>query len=44
MARRVLDGDGHEAPLTADTTIVQVGPTLVRHGRIAVNALADGVR
>ncbi|MCX4775611.1 phosphodiester glycosidase family protein [Streptomyces sp. NBC_01264] len=43
IAQRVLDGAGHDVPLTPDTTILQIGPTLVRDGRIAVNALADGI-
>lgn len=43
ITQRVLDGAGHTVPLTADTTILQIGPTLVRDGRIAVNALADGI-
>ncbi|MFI5860259.1 phosphodiester glycosidase family protein [Streptomyces sp. NPDC051546] len=43
IAQRVLDGAGHQVPLTPDTTIVQTGPTLIRDGRIAVNALADGI-
>lgn len=43
ITQRVLDGAGHDVPLTPDTTILQVGPTLVRDGRIAVNALADGL-
>lgn len=43
ITQRVLDGAGHAVPLTADTTIVQVGPTLIRDGQIAVNALADGI-
>ncbi|MCX5410124.1 phosphodiester glycosidase family protein (plasmid) [Streptomyces sp. NBC_00335] len=43
ITQRVLDGAGYDVPLTPDTTILQVGPTLVRDGRIAVNALADGI-
>ncbi|MCX5301317.1 phosphodiester glycosidase family protein [Streptomyces sp. NBC_00193] len=43
IIQRVLDGSGYAVPLTSDTTIVQVGPTLVRDGRVAVNALADGI-
>ncbi|WP_327257189.1 phosphodiester glycosidase family protein [Streptomyces sp. NBC_01244] len=43
ITQRVLDGAGHDVPLTPDTTILQIGPTLVRDGRIAVNALADGI-
>lgn len=43
ITQRVLDGAGRAVPLTADTTILQVGPTLVRDGRIAVNASADGL-
>ncbi|MCJ1679171.1 phosphodiester glycosidase family protein [Streptomyces sp. APSN-46.1] len=43
FTQRVLDGGGNTVPLTADTTIVQVGPTLVRDGRVAVNAVGDGI-
>ncbi|MFE9560078.1 phosphodiester glycosidase family protein [Streptomyces sp. NPDC006487] len=43
ITQRVMDGAGHDVPLTPDTTILQIGPTLVRDGRIAVNALADGI-
>ncbi|MFB6519454.1 phosphodiester glycosidase family protein [Streptomyces sp. NPDC056401] len=43
IVQRVLDGSGYDVPLTADTTIVQVGPTLIRDGQITVNALADGI-
>ncbi|MET9929542.1 MULTISPECIES: phosphodiester glycosidase family protein [unclassified Streptomyces] len=41
--QRVRDGSGRDVPLTGDTTILQVGPSLVRNGRIAVNAVGDGV-
>ncbi|GGP62787.1 phosphodiester glycosidase family protein [Streptomyces melanogenes] len=40
---RVSDSYGRPVPLTRDTTIMQVGPTLVRHGKVSVNALADGI-
>ncbi|MEV5824325.1 phosphodiester glycosidase family protein [Spirillospora sp. NPDC052242] len=40
---RVEDGRGRRVPLTRDTTILQVGPTLVRNGRVAVSAKADGL-
>ncbi|MEU1071365.1 MULTISPECIES: phosphodiester glycosidase family protein [unclassified Streptomyces] len=40
---RVTDGYGRPVPLTRDTTIMQVGPTLVRHGQVSVNALGDGI-
>ncbi|WP_158674583.1 phosphodiester glycosidase family protein [Streptomyces hoynatensis] len=43
IERRVEDGRGHRVPLTPDTTILQVGPTLVRDGRISVDAVADGL-
>ncbi|MFJ2743765.1 phosphodiester glycosidase family protein [Streptomyces sp. NPDC087440] len=40
---RVTDGRGRPVALTPDTTILQVGPALVRDGRVAVNAQADGI-
>ncbi|GAA0584117.1 phosphodiester glycosidase family protein [Streptomyces crystallinus] len=40
---RVSDGYGRPVALTPDTTIMQVGPTLVRHGKVSVNALGDGI-
>ncbi|MFI8256199.1 phosphodiester glycosidase family protein [Streptomyces filamentosus] len=40
---RVWDGRGRPVPLRPGTTILQVGPALVRDGRVAVNAVADGV-
>ncbi|MEU4576234.1 phosphodiester glycosidase family protein [Nonomuraea sp. NPDC023979] len=43
VTERVEDSRGHRVPLTPDTTILQVGPTLVRDGRISVNAGADGL-
>jgi hypothetical protein len=43
FTERVEDGRGRRVPLTADTTILQVGPALVRKGRVAVNAQADGI-
>ncbi|MFI6296005.1 phosphodiester glycosidase family protein [Nonomuraea sp. NPDC050790] len=43
VTERVEDGRGHRVPLTPGTTILQVGPTLVRDGRVSVNAGADGL-
>ncbi|WP_049576242.1 phosphodiester glycosidase family protein, partial [Nonomuraea sp. SBT364] len=43
VSERVEDSRGRRVPLTPDTTILQVGPTLVRDGRISVNAEADGL-
>lgn len=43
LSERVEDSKGRRVPLTPDTTILQVGPTLVRDGRISVNAAADGL-
>ncbi|MEV0588129.1 phosphodiester glycosidase family protein [Nonomuraea sp. NPDC050310] len=43
LSERVEDSRGHRVPLTPDTTILQVGPTLVRDGRVSVNADADGL-
>ncbi|TMR01089.1 sporulation domain-containing protein [Actinomadura soli] len=43
VSERVEDGRGRRVALTPDTTILQVGPTLVRDGRVSVNAMADGV-
>ncbi|MDF2710927.1 MAG: secreted protein [Nonomuraea muscovyensis] len=43
VSERVEDSRGHRVPLTPDTTILQVGPTLVRDGEISVNAEADGL-
>ncbi|MEU8526693.1 phosphodiester glycosidase family protein [Streptomyces sp. NPDC048629] len=40
---RVLDGRGRRVRLTPDTTILQVGPTLVRDGKVSVNARRDGI-
>ncbi|MFF9342708.1 phosphodiester glycosidase family protein [Streptomyces sp. NPDC014773] len=40
---RVRDGAGRPVALGPDTTILQVGPSLVRAGRVAVNAVADGI-
>lgn len=40
---KVRDGAGRQVALGPDTTILQVGPSLVRAGRVAVNAVADGV-
>ncbi|MBA2895501.1 phosphodiester glycosidase family protein [Nonomuraea soli] len=43
VTERVEDSRGHRVPLTPDTTILQVGPTLVRDGQVSVNADADGL-
>ncbi|MFD0473203.1 phosphodiester glycosidase family protein [Nonomuraea thailandensis] len=43
VSERVEDGRGRRVALTPDTTILQVGPSLVRDGRVSVNAAADGV-
>ncbi|MEV0620176.1 phosphodiester glycosidase family protein [Nonomuraea sp. NPDC050404] len=43
VSERVEDSRGRRVALTRDTTILQVGPTLVRDGRISVNAAADGL-
>jgi exopolysaccharide biosynthesis protein len=43
VTERVEDGRGRRVALTPDTTILQVGPTLVRDGRVSVNAAADGL-
>ncbi|MER5567876.1 phosphodiester glycosidase family protein [Streptomyces goshikiensis] len=43
FTQRVLDSSGNTVPLTPDTTILQVGPTLVRDGRVTVNAVGDGI-
>ncbi|WP_181019463.1 phosphodiester glycosidase family protein [Nonomuraea typhae] len=43
FTERVKDGEGRRVPLTKDTTILQVGPTLVRDGQVSVNAMADGL-
>ncbi|MEU3609816.1 phosphodiester glycosidase family protein [Streptomyces sp. NPDC035033] len=40
---RVRDGRGRPVALGPGTTILQVGPALVRDGRVAVNAVADGI-
>ncbi|MGW4055295.1 phosphodiester glycosidase family protein [Streptomyces sp. NPDC004779] len=40
---QVRDGRGLPVPLGSDTTILQVGPALVRDGQVAVNAVADGI-
>jgi exopolysaccharide biosynthesis protein len=39
----VRDSAGRVVPLTRDTTILQVGPTLIDEGRVAINARADGL-
>jgi exopolysaccharide biosynthesis protein len=43
VSERVEDSRGRRVALTRDTTILQVGPTLVRDGRLSVNAAADGL-
>ncbi|WP_432124973.1 phosphodiester glycosidase family protein [Streptomyces sp. C10-9-1] len=43
VEERVEDGSGRRVALTPDTTVLQVGPTMVRDGRVSVNAVADGV-
>jgi hypothetical protein len=43
VTERVEDSRGRRVALTPDTTILQVGPTLVRDGRVSVNAAADGL-
>ncbi|MUN35065.1 sporulation domain-containing protein [Actinomadura sp. NEAU-AAG5] len=43
VRERVEDGRGHRVSLKRGTTILQVGPTLVRDGRVSVNAQADGL-
>ncbi|MFF2774065.1 phosphodiester glycosidase family protein [Streptomyces sp. NPDC058052] len=43
FTERVQDGRGLPVPLRPDTTILQVGPALVRDGQVAVNAVADGI-
>ncbi|MGN9794135.1 phosphodiester glycosidase family protein [Streptomyces sp. OZ13] len=43
VTERVEDSRGRMVALTPDTTILQVGPTLVRDGRVSVNAAADGL-
>ncbi|MFD0476228.1 SPOR domain-containing protein [Nonomuraea thailandensis] len=43
VSERVQDSRGRRVPLTPDTTILQVGPTLVRDGQVSVNASADGL-
>jgi hypothetical protein len=43
ITQRVEDSRGRRVPLTRDTTILQVGPTLVRDGEVSVNAVADGL-
>ena len=43
LSERVEDGRGRRVALTPGTTILQVGPTLVRDGRVSVNAKADGL-
>lgn len=43
VATTVTDGSGHRVPLTRDTTIIQTGPTLVRNGKVSINAYGDGI-
>lgn len=40
---RIRDGQGRRVAPGPDTTILQVGPSLVRAGRVAVNAVGDGI-
>jgi len=40
---RVTGRDGRPVPLTRDTSVLQVGPTLVMDGEVSVNAMADGL-
>lgn len=39
----IRDSAGHRVRLTSDTTILQVGPTLIDDGEIEINARADGL-
>ncbi|MGW7416225.1 phosphodiester glycosidase family protein [Streptomyces sp. NPDC054863] len=43
FTEQVQDGAGRPVALTPDTTILQVGPSLVRDGKVSVNARGDGV-
>ncbi|GAA5045304.1 hypothetical protein HNP84_002653 [Thermocatellispora tengchongensis] len=43
VTERVEDSRGRRVALTPDTTILQVGPTLVQDGKVSVNAAADGL-
>ncbi|MFF8843648.1 phosphodiester glycosidase family protein [Streptomyces sp. NPDC015127] len=43
FTERVQDSRGRTVELTPDTTILQVGPTLVRDGQVSVNAQQDGI-
>ncbi|MFP1629389.1 phosphodiester glycosidase family protein [Streptomyces sp. 5K101] len=43
FTEEVKDSRGRRVELTPDTTILQVGPTLVRDGRVSVNAQQDGI-
>ncbi|MEV1176341.1 phosphodiester glycosidase family protein [Nonomuraea sp. NPDC049784] len=43
VSERVEDSRGRHVALTPDTTILQVGPTLVTDGKVSVNAAADGL-
>ncbi|WP_285705536.1 phosphodiester glycosidase family protein [Microtetraspora sp. NBRC 16547] len=43
LTERVEDSKGRKVALTPGTTILQVGPALVRDGKVSVNAAADGL-
>lgn len=43
VREEVRDSRGRRVPLTKDTTILQVGPTLVDDGSVEINARADGL-
>ncbi|QNP62992.1 phosphodiester glycosidase family protein [Streptomyces genisteinicus] len=43
VTEEVWDSRNSKVPLTAGTTILQVGPALVRDGRVSVNAVGDGI-
>lgn len=43
VSTRITDSSGQTVPLTATTTIIQTGPTLVRHGAISIDAYDDGI-
>ncbi|WP_187283367.1 phosphodiester glycosidase family protein [Streptomyces sp. t39] len=43
VTEEVRDSRGLKVALTPDTTILQVGPSLVRDGRVSVNAVGDGI-
>lgn len=43
VTTKVKDSAGRNVPLTPDTDLLQVGPTLVDEGEVSVNAVADGL-